>query len=79
MLPLLHTGGTSLDEISVWVGFALILGLLTRWIDYRRGPQPALAEHDTQQQERGEDQRRTEEDGRLQPRLDEIGHRVGIG
>lgn len=75
-LPLFHGGGVTWDELAVFAGFALVIGLLTHWIDYRRGGSAG----DNAQGDGGqEDRERAQADDRGEPRGGEIGNRVGPG
>ena len=76
-LPLMHGGGVTWDEWAVFVGFALVLGLITHWIDYRRGTLGRSAGEHPGGQHQDEDNERAQADERGETRLNEVSHRVG--
>jgi hypothetical protein len=78
-LPLYHGGNVSWDELAVFVGFALVVGLLTHWIDYRAKNVERLAGDDPQHKQREEDGSGTQADERREPGVDEIGDGVRTG
>jgi hypothetical protein len=77
--PLYHGGNVSWDELAVFVGFALIVGLVTHWIDYRRGTSDHSAGDDPEHDQRKEDGGGAQTHERREPGVDEIGDGVRTG
>ncbi|RIK41512.1 MAG: hypothetical protein DCC58_12395 [Chloroflexi bacterium] len=75
-LPLLHSGNVTLDEWFVFLGFALVIGLLTHWIDYRNNAARRLVRERQSEQQQHEEQPGNQRNVRREAGLDGVNHRV---
>jgi hypothetical protein len=78
-LPLLHSGKVTGDEFAVFVGFALVLGLVTFWIDHQRKRAESSVDDDPESQQRDEDRAAEGTDDGNEAGVGKISNRVGAG